>query len=99
MHWTCIAGALARLSGFCGECDTLLISPKPLSTPALREGGYVIDFWGLGYDIAEGMGLIEDINRIGYDVREVRIIVGDHGQRASLVSKPKFSMSLPMDAL
>ena len=25
--------------------------------PALREGGYVIDFWGLGYDIAERMGL------------------------------------------
>jgi glycine/D-amino acid oxidase-like deaminating enzyme len=22
-------------------------------TPALRTGGYVIDFWGLGYDIAE----------------------------------------------
>ena len=21
--------------------------------PALRTGGYVIDFWGLGYDIAE----------------------------------------------
>ncbi|HEV2560753.1 MAG TPA: FAD-binding domain [Rhizomicrobium sp.] len=48
--------------------------------PALREGGYVIDFWGLGYDIAERMGLIEDINRIGYHVREVRI-VGDRGQR------------------
>ena len=25
--------------------------------PALRTGGYVIDFWGLGYDIAERMGL------------------------------------------
>ena len=24
--------------------------------PALRTGGYVIDFWGLGYDIAERMG-------------------------------------------
>ena len=48
--------------------------------PALREGGYVIDFWGLGYDIAERMGLIEDINRIGYHAREVRI-VGDRGQR------------------
>ena len=27
--------------------------------PALRTGGYVIDFWGLGYDIAERMGLAE----------------------------------------
>jgi len=24
--------------------------------PLLRSGGYVIDFWGLGYDIAERMG-------------------------------------------
>jgi 2-polyprenyl-6-methoxyphenol hydroxylase-like FAD-dependent oxidoreductase len=25
--------------------------------PALRRGGYVIDFWGLGFDIADRMGL------------------------------------------
>jgi 2-polyprenyl-6-methoxyphenol hydroxylase-like FAD-dependent oxidoreductase len=24
--------------------------------PALRCGGYVIDFWGVGYDVAEKMG-------------------------------------------
>ena len=42
--------------------------------PALRAGGYVIDFWGLGYDIAERMGLARDINRIGYHVRELRIV-------------------------
>jgi 2-polyprenyl-6-methoxyphenol hydroxylase-like FAD-dependent oxidoreductase len=42
--------------------------------PALRTGGYVIDFWGLGYDIAERMGLCGDINRIGYHVREMRIV-------------------------
>jgi 2-polyprenyl-6-methoxyphenol hydroxylase-like FAD-dependent oxidoreductase len=46
--------------------------------PALRTGGYVIDFWGLGYDIAERMGLTPDIHRIGYHVREMRI-VGDDG--------------------
>jgi 2-polyprenyl-6-methoxyphenol hydroxylase-like FAD-dependent oxidoreductase len=48
--------------------------------PHLRTGGYVIDFWGLGYDIAERMGLIEEINRVGYHVREVRI-VDDKGRR------------------
>ena len=47
---------------------------------ALRTGGYVIDFWGLGYDIAERMGLIGEINRIGYHVREMRI-VDDQGRR------------------
>jgi 2-polyprenyl-6-methoxyphenol hydroxylase-like FAD-dependent oxidoreductase len=46
----------------------------------LRTGGYVIDFWGLGYDIAERMGLANDINRIGYHMREMRI-VDDRGQR------------------
>src|SRR3974390_3501233 len=48
--------------------------------PALRTGGSVIDFWGLGYDIAERMGLISEINRIGYHVQEMRI-VDDGGQR------------------
>jgi 2-polyprenyl-6-methoxyphenol hydroxylase-like FAD-dependent oxidoreductase len=47
---------------------------------ALRAGGYVIDFWGLGYDIAERMGLIGEINRIGYHVREMRII-DDQGRQ------------------
>jgi 2-polyprenyl-6-methoxyphenol hydroxylase-like FAD-dependent oxidoreductase len=46
----------------------------------LRSGGYVIDFWGLGYDIAERMGLIAEINRLGYRVRETRI-VDDAGRR------------------
>ena len=50
--------------------------------PGLRSGGYVIDFWGLGYDIAERMGLIAEINRVGYKVRELRI-VNDRGRRAA----------------
>ncbi len=50
--------------------------------PALRSGGYVIDFWGLGYDIAELMGLIAGIDRVGYKVREMRI-VNDRGRRVS----------------
>ena len=50
--------------------------------PALRTGGYVIDFWGLGYDIAERMGLAGDIDRIGYHMREMRI-VDDLGGRVT----------------
>jgi hypothetical protein len=41
------------------------------SAPALRAGGYVIDFWGLGCAIAERMGLATDINRVGYHMREL----------------------------
>jgi 2-polyprenyl-6-methoxyphenol hydroxylase-like FAD-dependent oxidoreductase len=40
----------------------------------LRSGGYIIDFWGLGYDIAERMGLIPRIGELGYEVREVRFV-------------------------
>ena len=40
-------------------------------------GGYVIDFWGIGYDIAEKMGLIGEIRRLGYQVREVRFVDRD----------------------
>jgi 2-polyprenyl-6-methoxyphenol hydroxylase-like FAD-dependent oxidoreductase len=43
-------------------------------SPRLRTGGYVIDFWGLGYDIAELMGLKNDIERVGYHVHEVRVV-------------------------
>ncbi|MGX4770994.1 FAD-binding domain [Bradyrhizobium guangdongense] len=50
--------------------------------PALRRGGYVIDFWGLGYDIAERMGLLPAIDRTGYHVRDLRI-VGDDGRRVA----------------
>ncbi len=42
--------------------------------PALRSGGYVVDFWGLGYDIAERMGLAGEIDRIGYHTREMRVV-------------------------
>jgi 2-polyprenyl-6-methoxyphenol hydroxylase-like FAD-dependent oxidoreductase len=42
--------------------------------PELRSGGYVVDFWGLGFDIAERMGLSADIDRAGYHMRELRIV-------------------------
>ena len=48
--------------------------------PALRTGGYVVDFWGLGYDIAERMGLRPDLEAAGYHIRELRI-VGDNGEK------------------
>lgn len=42
--------------------------------PQLRRGGYVIDFWGVGYDIAEQMGLIPRIRALGYQIKEVRFV-------------------------
>jgi 2-polyprenyl-6-methoxyphenol hydroxylase-like FAD-dependent oxidoreductase len=43
-------------------------------SPQLRSGGYIIDFWGIGYDIAEKMGLLSQIQAVGYQVREVRFV-------------------------
>jgi 2-polyprenyl-6-methoxyphenol hydroxylase-like FAD-dependent oxidoreductase len=42
--------------------------------PQLRTGGYVIDFWGVGYEIADRMGLVPRIRERGYQVREVRFV-------------------------
>jgi len=44
--------------------------------PALRGGGYVIDFWGLGYELAARMGLEADVQRSGYRIRELRVVNG-----------------------
>ena len=39
--------------------------------PKLRTSGYIIDFWGLGFDVADRMTLLPEIKRKGYKVREV----------------------------
>ena len=44
--------------------------------PRLRAGGYVIDVCGLGYEIAQRMGLEPDILRTGYRVKELRVVNG-----------------------
>ena len=48
--------------------------------PRFRPGGYVIDFWGKGYDLAERMGLMPRLEQVGYHVNEVRF-VGENGRR------------------
>jgi 2-polyprenyl-6-methoxyphenol hydroxylase-like FAD-dependent oxidoreductase len=50
--------------------DVLLVE----RSPRLRRGGYIVDFWGVGYDIAEKMGLIPRIRELGYQVEEVRFV-------------------------
>jgi 2-polyprenyl-6-methoxyphenol hydroxylase-like FAD-dependent oxidoreductase len=50
--------------------------------PALRSSGYIIDFWGLGYDIAEKMDLLPQLLNEGYHVKELRIVDG-RGRRIS----------------
>ena len=42
--------------------------------PRLRTGGYVIDFWGAGFEIADRMGLLPEITLKGYKVQELRVV-------------------------
>ncbi len=56
--------------------EPTLIEPAP----ALRKGGYIIDFWGLGFDVAEKMGFLPALKNDGYDIDEVRM-VNEQGER------------------
>ena len=42
--------------------------------PHLRTGGYLIDFWGIGYEVAQRMGLEPTLQDIGYQVEQVRLV-------------------------
>lgn len=43
-------------------------------SPQLRTGGYMIDFWGVGYTVAERMGLLPALEEAGYHVEEIRFV-------------------------
>jgi 2-polyprenyl-6-methoxyphenol hydroxylase-like FAD-dependent oxidoreductase len=55
------------------------------TSPQLRTGGYMIDFWGIGYTVAERMGLQERLREIGYDIDEIRLVDG-RGRRTTALS-------------
>jgi 2-polyprenyl-6-methoxyphenol hydroxylase-like FAD-dependent oxidoreductase len=50
--------------------------------PQIRSGGYVVDFWGAGFEVADRMGLVPEILSKGYQLKEVRQ-VDRSGKRVS----------------
>ena len=52
--------------------------------PAFRTGGYVIDFWGTGYQVAKRMGIEQALLEAGYQVRELQSVGRDGEVLASL---------------
>ncbi len=42
--------------------------------PALRTGGYLIDFWGLGYEIAQRMGILPTLRERSYVMERLRMV-------------------------
>ena len=55
----------------------------------LRTGGYIIDFFGTGFEIAERMGVLPEILCKGYQVKEVRV-VNREGRRVAGFSAESF---------
>lgn len=45
--------------------------------PELRRGGYLVDFWGAGFEVAERMGIVPELLRKGYRAREARQVRRD----------------------
>lgn len=48
--------------------------------PELRTGGYIVDFWGAAYDIAEKMEILPELQRRGYKLEELRIVGAEGGR-------------------
>lgn len=57
--------------------------------PEFRTGGYMVDFWGKGFDLIERMGLLAEVERRGYHIEEVRFVHED-GSRSGGFSTDAF---------
>jgi 2-polyprenyl-6-methoxyphenol hydroxylase-like FAD-dependent oxidoreductase len=76
----CASSVLISGAGIAGPALAFWLNAAGFRTtiveraPGLRAGGYVIDFWGAGYDIVERMGIADELQRVGYGMREMRIV-------------------------
>lgn len=53
-------------------------------SPQFREDGYIIDFWGVGFDVAERMGLIPVLRSAGYLIDQVKFVAANGRQRSAI---------------
>lgn len=58
--------------------------------PAFRSGGYLIDFWGLGYEIAERMGIIPTLRERSYVMKRLRMVDRDGREEAHMDLGPLY---------
>jgi 2-polyprenyl-6-methoxyphenol hydroxylase-like FAD-dependent oxidoreductase len=47
--------------------------------PAIRTGGYLVDFWGIGYDVADKMGIVPALREKAYLMERLQM-VDERGQ-------------------
>ena len=43
-------------------------------SPRLREGGHAIDFWGAGFDVAEKMDIVPDLNKSDLKISDLAFV-------------------------
>lgn len=58
--------------------------------PALRKGGYLIDFWGTGYDVADKMAVLPGLHKDAYKIERVKSVTSG-GWTTSSVNAKLFS--------
>ena len=86
-------------AGVAGPCLAFWLSQygfEPVlieRAPNLRSSGYIVDFWGLGFDIAEKMGLLPALQRQGYRIEELRFEDAD-GRRTGGINVSVFRQML-----
>lgn len=52
--------------------------------PELRTGGYLVDFWGAGFDVAERMDIVPELRRRGYVFTDA-MAINRNGRRVASV--------------
>ena len=65
--------------------------------PGLRAGGYMIDFFGPGYDAAERLGVLDALKVAASDVAEVDFVDGEGRPAAQRMACPQHRRQLLPD--
>ena len=52
--------------------------------PQFRTGGYMIDFWGVGYEVAKRMGIEDRVLTAGYQIERLRSVGPDGDVKADV---------------
>ncbi|MFK3960730.1 FAD-dependent oxidoreductase [Guptibacillus hwajinpoensis] len=50
-------------------------------SPSIRTEGYMIDFFGAGYDVAEKLGMLDDLSRIHYPIDSLSFLKGNGSEK------------------
>lgn len=54
------------------------------ASPKLREGGYGIDFWGAGFEVAEKMNIVRDLEKADIGISELLFVDKNNKRQSAL---------------